>query len=156
MKQFIAAMSLVLATVLAFASAEARGPCDGVHGCTCGVTAARKHGLPDVFNGINLKQAIGWKRAFPQTSPAPGMVVYQHGGGPTGHVATIESVVDRCTAVVSDEKGRYERDICERGAVVVDPNGNRAQASFAQELPRRSWRGQHISASFNIDLRGAY
>lgn len=156
MKGILAAMSLVLATALAFAStAEARGRCDGVHGCRCGVTAARRHGLPLDYNGYNLKQAVQWKRAFPQTSAAPGMVVYQHGLGPTGHVATIESMTDRCTALVSDETGRYERDICKGGAVVVDPHGSAAQAS--PMAPPARGRGRTVSyASQNIDLRGAY
>jgi hypothetical protein len=113
--------TLALATTVL--TAEARR-CDGFNGCRCGVTAARAHGLPLNYKGYNLKQASQWKRAFPQTTPRPGVVVYQRGLGPTGHVSTIQSVVDRCEAVVSDEKGTYHRNICRGGAVYLDPNGN--------------------------------
>ncbi len=101
-----------------------RGSCDGFHGCRCGVTAARLHGLPLNFNGHNLKQAREFVRAFPRSSsPAPGNIVYQHGGGPTGHVSTIRTVLSRCEAVVADDKGTYQRNICRRGAVLLAVSG---------------------------------
>src|SRR5689334_6290469 len=89
-----------LALVMSFSVAEARrgGACDGFYRCRCGVTQARHYGFPLVYNGHNLKQAVGWKQAFNQTSPAPGVVLYQHGGGPTGHVSRIVSLQGRCEA----------------------------------------------------------
>jgi hypothetical protein len=50
--------------------------------------------------------------------------MYQRGGGPSGHVSRIVSVHGSCSATVADEKGQYERNICSRGAVFVDPNGS--------------------------------
>jgi len=35
-----------------------------------------------------------------------------------------------CTAVVSDEKGQYERNICKNLVAYVDPHGNGATAIF--------------------------
>lgn len=103
---------------------SARSLCDGFHHCRCGVTQARHYNLPLNYKGHNLKQAIEWKRAFPRTAAAPGVVVYQHGGGPTGHVSRIVSLISRCRANVSDDAGQYERNICTRGAVYLDANGN--------------------------------
>ncbi len=100
------------------------GRCDGFHGCRCGVTAARLHGLPLNYKGHNLKQAHGYVEAFPRSSsPAPGNIVYQHGGGPTGHVSTIKQVLSRCEAVVADDRGTYQRNICSRGAIILAVNG---------------------------------
>lgn len=158
MKGILAAMSLVLATALAFASAvEARGRCDGVHGCTCGVTAARNAGVAVNYNGYNLKQAVQWTRAFPRTSAAPGTVLYQRTGGPTGHVAVVTAVLDQCTVTVKDERGQYDRDICRRHTTFVDPHGGSfAQATYelSGKRTRRARQASSVVASF--DLRSAY
>jgi hypothetical protein len=126
LKALTVAMTLAAATTFTPTDASARGRCDGYHGCRCGVTAARFAGLPLNYRGHNLKQAVGFKRALPRVSePRPGHILYQTGGGPTGHVSTIVSVSGRCTATVKDDRGTYERNICTRNAVFLDPHGNR-------------------------------
>lgn len=124
MPKFFAAIGAAI-LLLAFTTtgdARRRGNCDGIHRCTCGSTQTRHFGLPRMYKGYNLWQAREWPRAFPRTSPAPGVVIYQRGGGPTGHVSRIVSLLDKCRAVVADERGKYERDICSRGAIFVDPS----------------------------------
>jgi len=101
-----------------------RGACDGIHRCRCGSTQANYFGLPRIYNGHNLWRAAEWKDAFPHTTPHIGAVGYQHGGGPSGHVFRIVSYSGGCTATVSDDAGQYERNICSRGAVFMDANGN--------------------------------
>lgn len=104
------------------------GPCDGIHRCRCGSTQTRHFGLPRNFNGHNLWQAIEWPRAFGRTSPRVGVVVYQHGGGPTGHVSRITQLIDRCTAMVADDAGNYVRNICSRGAIFLDVGTTRGSS----------------------------
>lgn len=117
-------MAVAIFAIFFVNSAEARrGSCDGIHGCTCGSTQTRHFGLPRVYNGHNLWRAVEWKRAFPRTSARPGVIVYQHGGGPSGHVSRIDSMLTVCKAIVTDEKGTYERNICARGAIYLDPSG---------------------------------
>lgn len=123
----IFASFLIIILISACTAAHSHGRCDGFHGCRCGTTAARYASLPFSYHGCNLKQASEWRRCFPRSAPAPGMVVYQHGGGPTGHVSTIVSVTSHCNATVKDDAGTYERNICARGGIVLDPNGNRAR-----------------------------
>lgn len=122
----LAAFAAILFTFVS-TSADARhryrGACDGIHRCTCGSTQARHFGLPRMVRGHNLWQAVEWTRAFPRTAPHVGAVGYQRGGGPTGHVFRIVSYSGGCVAVVTDERGTYERNICIRGAVFVDVNG---------------------------------
>jgi len=76
------------------------------------------------YNGHNLALSTDWKEAFQHIpEPQPGAVVYQTRRGGAGHVATIRQVIDRCTAVVQDEKGTYQRHICGRGATYLAVNG---------------------------------
>jgi len=127
----VAVACLVLATSAADAKQRRHhraSACDGIHRCKCGSTQAAYFGLPRTYKGHNLWQAIGWKRAFPRTSAAPGMVGYQRGGGPTGHVFRIVSITGACRATVIDDRGQYERNICGRGAVFVNPRGAWASA----------------------------
>ena len=98
--------------------AEARGKFDGFHGCRCGTTAARLAGLPYIFRGINLKQAVGWL-AFVRTEIKRGAVGYVRHGGPTGHVYTVLSYNGVKMATVEDDRGTYERDV--RNATFVEP-----------------------------------
>jgi hypothetical protein len=74
-----------------------------------------------MLHGHNLWQAVEWVRAFARTTAHAGVIMYQHGGGPTGHVSRIVEVVGKCRAVVADDKGRYERNTCSRGAIFVEP-----------------------------------
>lgn len=128
----IRALAFIVTALLALisTSAEARpkhhrsgGLCDGIHRCICGSTQTRYFGLPRIFNGHNLWQASAWPRAFPSTTPRVDAVMYQHGGGPTGHVSRIVRYAGGCTATVADERGQYERNICSRGARFVAVRG---------------------------------
>lgn len=122
MKRYAIGLSLTVALLTFPTFAAARGPCDGFSRCRCGTTQARYFHLPYIYRGHNLKQAIGWKRAFPHVAaPAVGLVVYQRNGGPTGHVSRITAYSGGCTATVTDDAGTYERNICKWGAVYVDP-----------------------------------
>jgi len=113
----------MLARATNHARAFHHGACDGIHRCICGSTQAAHFGLPRFVRGHNLWQAREWTRAFPHVSAQAGVVMYQHGGGPTGHVSRIVEVRGQCRALVADERGQYERDTCSRGAVFVQPNG---------------------------------
>jgi hypothetical protein len=108
----------LIAFALLTTAAQARGRCDGFHGCRCGATAAREAGLPYVFQGVNLKQAIGWL-AFRRTDVKPGDVGYVRRGGRTGHVFTVVTYSGGSTATVKDDKGTYVRNI--RNATFVIP-----------------------------------
>ena len=120
-RSIMAALVAVLTVVVFTNKADARrGSCDGIHRCVCGSTQANHFGLPRIFKGHNLWQAVEWVRAFPHTTAHAGAVMYQRGGGPTGHVSRIVSYSGGCSAVVSDERGQYERNICSRGAQFVE------------------------------------
>jgi hypothetical protein len=66
-----------------------------------------------------LALARSWLR-FPRTVAGPGAVVVQSrkgralGGGPGGHVSRIVEMRGSCRALVQDNRGTYERDICSR------------------------------------------
>ena len=98
------------------------GLCDGIHRCRCGSTQASYFGLPRMYHGHNLWQANEWPRAFTRTSARAGVVMYQHGGGPTGHVSRLVTDPVNCRATVTDDAGTYERNTCIRGAIFVDPS----------------------------------
>ena len=114
-----------------------RGSCDGIHRCICGSTQARYFGLPRMVNGRNLWQASEWKRAFPQTSLRVGVVMYRHGGGPTGHVSRVTAIHGGCSITVIDERGEHLDTACGRGNVFVDPNGN--------GITKQSFRHQRLA-----------
>ena len=95
---------------------EARGRCDGFHGCRCGTTAARYNGLPYDYKGYNLKKASEYRRAFPHTSfQVKALAVWNH------HVATIVGGDDCHSATVYDDAGTYQRNVC--GATFVTVSG---------------------------------
>lgn len=119
----ILAIALSLLATPAFARHKHYGACDGIHRCRCGSTQASHFGLPRIFNGHNLWRAIEWTRAFPHTTPHAGVVMYQHGGGPSGHVSRLVSEPVGCRAEVADDAGVYERNICTRGATFLAVNG---------------------------------
>lgn len=120
-------------TVVFFAvsiPAEAKGRCDGYQACRCGVTAARRHGLPVDYNGMNLKMARTYYQ-FPRTSCRPGAVAIPH----AHHVMTIEQCHGDGTALVSDKTGSYTRSI--RGATLVEvPSGGFTQTAGASRQRR--------------------
>jgi len=120
---------IVLAFVLLTSAAQAHGrhrhyggACDGFHRCRCGTTAARLAGLPYIFHGINLKQAVGWL-SFARTGIRRGAVGYVRRGAPTGHVFTVVSYSGGSTATVEDDKGTYTRSI--GNATFVSPGALR-------------------------------
>jgi hypothetical protein len=83
------------------------GACDGFHRCVCGTTAARHFGLPYIFKGFNLKMASQWARAFTHTSFRVGAA-----GVKPHHVLVIVGGNDCRSAMVSDERGTYQRNVC--------------------------------------------
>ena len=109
-------LALILTAVLSV-QADARGRCDGYHGCRCGVTAASYNGVAVNYNGFNLKRAVEWIRAFPRTSFHSGAVGYFRRGGPSGHVLTVVDGSDCSNATVHDDAGTYQRNVC--GATFV-------------------------------------
>ena len=104
--------------------------CDGIHRCRCGSTQTAYFGFPRMFNGHNLWRAIEWVAANPRTTAHAGVVMYQHGGGPSGHVSRLDSEPSGCRAMVVDDAGRYERNICSRGAIFVDPRGAKVAQAY--------------------------
>ena len=93
----------------------------------CGWTQMKHFGVKDQ----KYRLARNWLN-FPRTSAHPGAVVVQYRNGRSSdgrrgmHVSRIERLTGTCSAIVADEKGYYERNICARGATIVDPSGNRA------------------------------
>ena len=87
----------------------------------CGLTQRLHFGLGPEFN-----LALHWA-VLPHVGAQPGAVVVQRragqalGGGPGGHVSRIVSVTGQCRAVVTDDKGTYERDICRNLVAYVMP-----------------------------------
>jgi len=107
-----------LALVALSAPSEARrGSCDGIHRCICGSTQAAYFGLPRMYNGHNLWQAIEWAHAFPRTSIHAGAV-----GVKSHHVYRVVQPLGNGRAIVADERGQYERVVSHD--IFVDPNGN--------------------------------
>lgn len=88
--------------------------------CGCGVSLK-------VFGKIipELNLALNWKRKFPRTSPAPGMVAAR-----SGHVFYIKEVIDSGTVIAYDPNSGggktriHERSL--RGYTVVNPHGSLA------------------------------
>ena len=69
----------------------------------------------------SLWLAQNWARRFPRVSARPGAVVVWTRGGDKGHVAKIKQMRGPCRAVVHDNRGTYERDICRRVIAYVQP-----------------------------------
>ena len=111
------------------------GACDGFQRCRCGVTAARKAGLPLNYNGFNLKRAVEWTRAFPRSSIHAGAVGYVRKGGPSGHVFTVVNYNGGSTATVYDDRGTYERNIS--NAIFVSVHGGIRYSEMTYKEPDR-------------------
>lgn len=95
----------------------------------CGLTQRLHYNLPQWHNGCNLNLAREWSRCFRHvsTAQAGALVVSSRkgkalGGGPGGHVSRIVRLTKPCHAIVADEKGQYQRNICKRliAYVVID------------------------------------
>ena len=95
----------------------------GVGHFVCGLTQRLYFGIKDT----SLNLALEWAHKFPHTSAQAGAVVVQRrrghalGGGPGGHVSRIVQLTGQCRAMVTDEKGTYERDICKNLVAYVTP-----------------------------------
>lgn len=120
MRTILATFTLLTLALTIPTIADARR-CDGFNGCRCGTTAARDHGLPYDYHGMNLKKASTWY-AFPRTSCHAGAVGVQ-----PHHVYTVLQCNGDGTATVHDDAGTYTRRVA--GNVFVDPNGNHSFAS---------------------------
>ena len=113
----------------------------GGHGLICGWTAMQHTGETNP----KYARALAWLDK-PRTTAHPGAVVvsYRSGqdsaGNQGGHVAVIQSVIDSCTAVVSDEKGTYTRNICRNQAGIVEASSS---ANYASAEPRHQRRGRY-------------
>lgn len=111
MIRIIAAAATLLALT---ATVDARG-------LNCGRYLRQFYGLDQSYN-----LARNWLR-LPRTMAAPGAVVVQarrgraSHGGPGGHVSRIERVTGHCTAIVRDNRGTYERNICKNLLAYVRP-----------------------------------
>lgn len=75
--------------------------------------------------GKEFNRAMAWAE-LPRVAPRPGAVVVQTRkgkgcGGQCGHVSKIKQVLSACRAVVQDNRGTYERDICKNRVAVVQP-----------------------------------
>lgn len=123
--KFTAALAaIVIVTSLTHPAEARRHHYNSTGHFICGLTQRLYFGIRDP--ALNL--AREWARRFPHVAARPGAVVVQWrtgralGGGPGGHVSRIVNVVDACHAVVTDEKGTYERDICRRLIAYVVPN----------------------------------
>ena len=108
-------LALAIAGLLAAPSAEARG-------LNCGRYLRGHYGLPAQFN-----LARHWL-VLPRSSAGPGAIVVQSrrgralGGGAGGHVSRIVSLTGHCTAIVNDNRGTYQRDICRNLLAYVRPS----------------------------------
>lgn len=75
--------------------------------------------------GPAYNRARQWA-SLPRTTLSPGAVVVSSRkgrgcGGPCGHVVKVVSVLDACRAIVTDNRGTYERNTCRNRVAVVRP-----------------------------------
>jgi len=95
--------------------------------------------------------ALEWARRFPHTSARPGAVVVQSrkgralGGGPGGHVSKIVSIVGPCRAIVNDNRGTYERDICTRLVAYVSPSSQSLFSAGGPPQHEPTWQSSVIT-----------
>lgn len=125
MKFRIAAMA-ALALIASITTAGA-SLCDGFHRCRCGTTAARLHGLPYEYHGLNLKEAREWYH-FRHTSCHAGAVGIPH----AHHVYTVLQCNGDGTVRVHDDAGIYTRTLT-AGTVFVDPGSGTGSYQFSEE-----------------------
>ena len=89
----------------------------------CGRFMSRHTGTP------MTPLALDWARKFPHTSKSVGAVVVQRRKGMDssgkhqgGHVSIIVELLSDCRAIVRDNSGQYEREICRNLVAYVSPN----------------------------------
>lgn len=118
-RAILGAVALVCALVLMGTTADARQRHRGSF--NCGIFMSKLTGAP------YTPLALEWARKFQRVSAQEGAVVVQRrkgralGGGPGGHVSRIVSLLGYCRAVVRDNRGTYERDICRNLVAYVMP-----------------------------------
>ncbi len=128
------ALALILAA-LSVTSVEARG-------FRCGATQMAHYGITNP----KYRMALAWND-MQHVSAQPGAVVVQTrsgralGGGPGGHVSRIVEMKGHCRAVVADDRGQYERDICSRLVAYVMPGGSSVAA--LTDMPRAKHKSKH-------------
>lgn len=122
------AMAIIAAAMLVTVStADARPKHHHYHhrhgGLICGVTQMAHFGITNPRYAL-AKAWLDFKRTFAHAGAVvvswrPGRDSAGHQGG---HVARIERMIDdKCRAMVTDEKGTYERNICKRQLAIVEP-----------------------------------
>lgn len=93
----------------------------------CGRFMCSVFGIQCVTKQHNLQLALEWPKVFRHTSAHAGAVVVQTrpgralGGGRGGHVSKIIAMKSPCRATVRDNRGTYERNICQRLVAYVQP-----------------------------------
>lgn len=129
------------AIVLAPSSGEARPHRHG-HGLICGA-------VQQAYFHKGSRRALDWADEFPHVySPAVDVVVVQRRNGRDsaghagGHVSRIVQPISQCRAIVADERGRYERDICSRLVALVAPGAGPSLASLTSSAPPRRYHGR--------------
>ncbi len=130
-------LALIL-TALTITTVEARG-------FICGATQMAHYGITDP----KYRLALNWS-GMQHVSAQPGAVVVQRrngralGGGPGGHVSRIVEMKGQCRAIVADDRGQYERDICSRLVAYVMPGGGTGGMTAAlTDMPRARHRSKH-------------
>ena len=137
MKPLILTTAIALA-ISSTAEAKMRKPVDAngnpIGHFICGLKQREFFGIADKKYNI----ALNWA-SFPHVSAQVGAVVVQRrkgralGGGPGGHVSRIVELKGACRAIVADEKGSYERDICKSLVAYVLPSGSRVAVASVYE-----------------------
>lgn len=149
MKRTILTTMLVALTLFVFPTvSEARRG-----GLICGAVQMAHYGI----HNARYRLAKAWLD-FQHTSAQPGAVVVQtrkgrdSAGNPGAHVARIVQNTGHCRAIVSDEKGTYERDICKGLLAYVQPGTMESYHAKRQSETTRSYgrsqgRTQHTRYS---------
>ncbi len=163
-------LSIFNVFLLSYTPAEARVP----RGYTCGIVMRQ---LTGNIYGPEFNLARNWLRLPRISVPTIGAVVVQSragralGGGLGGHVSRIVSLSSNCRAVVQDNRGTYERDICRNLLGYVIPGGSIDETRKAvAKAPARqrsariyerairsdkssvSSRGRYVNASPNVPV----
>ena len=110
---------LLIAAILSFSTvADARGH---HYGLNCG------RFLSGLLHVSYTPLAKEWARKFPHTTAHAGAVVVSSrrgrdsAGHQGGHVAVIRQINGQCRAMVQDNRGTYERNICKNLIAYVSP-----------------------------------
>lgn len=120
-------VKLIMAATAAFlivstSLADARHRHHGGYGLNCGRYMSQLLGVE------STPLARDYARKFTHVAAGPGAVVVQSRRGMDssgrhrgGHVSRIVSMISNCRAVVEDNRGTYERNICKNLIAYVQP-----------------------------------